>query len=89
MVTVYKDQFMHPLFSLIGGYMAAMIVLRARENRPANWYAVGAWAVGSAGLLWSRETLDFNLFLAITGYAGMAFLFFEIWAVVGHQEGVG
>ena len=54
--------------------MFAATVLRARENRPATWHAIGAWAIGSASWLWSREALDFNFFWVSAAYAGVSFL---------------
>jgi len=75
------------LFSLVGGFMFALTVIRARENRPASWYAVGAWAVGSAGLLWSREFLDMYVLLSSASYAGLAFLGLKFGKWLGTKRG--
>ena len=72
------------LFSCFGGFLFALTVIRAREKQPAVWCAVGAWAVGSAGVVWSRGGLDLNLLFASGSLAGLAFLGlrFGMWLAI-------
>ena len=71
---------MSALVSLIGGYLFAMCIMRAKENRPALAFAGGAWALGTAYAIWGRVQQEFNtdimleILLISVSFAGLSLL---------------